>query len=413
MNTQVDKQVGKQEATYHPMLPRRDFPSGRLAPSRQHKLSVVSCLQWGSTGKGNVVARLVEDTTDSYSVIGVRVGGPNAGHTFEWANGQRKAVQTIPIPPFVSRTATGYIGAAGMVHRNILEVEWHALCEMYAEMGWGWPRLAIDRHATIITDEHMRAEADLKARISSTGEGVGAATAERVMRRAPVVTDDADFMRWLDDQGIAVLDTVTVLNRALLREGSEQPIHVIAEGTQGALLSLYTGGYYPYCTSRECTPDALLSQMGLTSRHAADLNIVGVMRTYPIRVGGPSGPLPREITWEELRARTGGYVSVPEKTTVTKKTRRIAELDLGIMRRVVAQTRPTSLAVTFLDYMFPSLANAETLTDVLGGQVGDDVIGYLARIEEQLGTPICMVGTGPVQHHYVGMPGDWNPSGGI
>lgn len=403
------------QGTYHPMIARHQYAAGGLTPAPEHKMSVVNCLQWGSTGKGNVVARLVEDTAEDYHVVGVRVGGPNAGHTFEWADGRRKAVQTIPIPVFIDKNARAVIGAAGMIHRDIFEVEWSDLCAMYEALGMGWPKLVIDRHATLITDEHMHAEADLKARISSTGEGVGAATAERVMRRAPVVTDDHEFVDWLEAQGIIVEDTVTWLNLALLKDPAAhgcKPVHLIAEGTQGALLSLYTGGYYPYCTSRECTPDALLSQMGLTSRHVRDTDIIGVMRTFPIRVGGPSGPLPHEISWEELSRRTGGYVAEPERTTVTKKIRRIAELDLGIMRRVVAQTRPTSLALTFLDYKYPTVANASSIAGVLDGPDGDDVLVYLNSIERELGVPVRMVGAGPVQRHYIEMAGAWDlPAG--
>jgi len=397
-------------ANRHPVIHRIEYPHGMLQPSR-NRVSVVACLQWGSTGKGAVVAKLAEEEDGSRRIFGVRVGGPNAGHTFRWADGTVQAVQSIPIPPFVTPTATGVIGAAGLVHREILEKEWYELCALYRRMQWGRPRLAIDKQATIISDEHMQAEADLKERISSTGEGVGAATAERVMRRAAVVEDDDDLLHWLDEQGIQTEDTVTWLNLLLLddhrRPTAKRPVHIIVEGTQGALLSLYTSTYYPFCTSRECTPDALLSQVGLTRAHATDTRIYGVLRTYPIRVGGPSGPLPHEVTWDEMFEKTGGHVAVPERTTVTKKIRRIAELDFDIMRRVTAQTRPTHLALTFVDYKYPGVADSAHAGQFLGALDGDLAVEYLQLVEDELGVPVAIAGTGKHQGFYLDTADIW------
>ncbi len=47
----------------------------------------------------------------------------------------------------------------------------------------GIDRLVIDGQAVVISDEDIEREVDLQARIGSTRQGVGAATARRIMER--------------------------------------------------------------------------------------------------------------------------------------------------------------------------------------------------------------------------------------
>ena len=47
----------------------------------------------------------------------------------------------------------------------------------------GSERLSVDPHAMIITEKDRKAEAGLQKRISSTGQGVGSATARRILDR--------------------------------------------------------------------------------------------------------------------------------------------------------------------------------------------------------------------------------------
>ena len=74
-----------------------------------------------------------------------------------------------------------------------------------------------------------------------------------------------------------------------------------------------------------------------------------VVRTFPIRVGGPSGPLPQETTWEEIRAISGAPVIMPEFTSVTKRLRRVAHFDLEMIKLACLYNAPTALAVMGLD----------------------------------------------------------------
>jgi adenylosuccinate synthase len=65
-----------------------------------------------------------------------------------------------------------------------------------------------------------------------------------------------------------------------------------------------------------------------------------------------------EITWDELSRRIG-HSMTPEKTTVTHKTRRIAEWDPSIFDAACRLNDPTELALTFCDYIDPDLYGVE------------------------------------------------------
>ena len=113
-----------------------------------------------------------------------------------------------------------------------------------------------------------------------------------------------------------------------------------------------------------------------------------VVRTYPIRVGGNSGDLLGELTWEEMAELTDGYVK-PEITTVTKKQRRIANIDYGRLIRNVSVTKPTAIALSFFDYWFPNISG---LTNV--SKLQKKHWNAIKHLEEKLGVPVKYLSTG-------------------
>lgn len=354
------------------------------------RLIVVYGGQWGSEGKGQICAAIAEQELLGIPLVAVRVGGPNAGHTITGIDGKVRKLQQIPVAAFVSATTEPAIGCSGLILPDVLERELGWLNETWG----GSIGIRVDSQAAVILPHHLEQETDLKNRISSTGEGVGAATADKVMRSA------LTFGQWLEDskwrkaypriaEQAVVTDTVRYLNNLDRENDLEREIVVMIEGTQGHRLSLNTSGYYPYATSRECGPDAICSQVGLSPRAFNKVDMVCVIRTYPIRVGGPSGPLPREISWEQLEEETGGYVDTPERTTVTKKIRRIARLDMGNLKQTIQETRPTSLAVSFMDYLFPEVACKPDLSP--------EARAWLDGLYEETGVYPRWVSTGPGQ----------------
>ena len=81
---------------------------------------------------------------------------------------------------------------------------------------------------------------------------------------------------------------------------------VLLEGTQGTSLSLHHGPY-PHVTSRDTTVAGCLADAGIAPGRVR--RIVAVFRTYPIRVGGPSGGFGGdEIDHDEILRASLTYV---------------------------------------------------------------------------------------------------------
>src|SRR5205823_7250190 len=102
-----------------------------------------------------------------------------------------------------------------------------------------------------------------------------------------------------------------------------------------------------FVTSRDTTAAGFTSEVGLSPLDIK--SVVMVIRTFPIRVGGTSGPFANEISWEEIRKISGAPQAIPEYTSVTKKLRRVARFDLDAVKLACKYNRPTGLAVMGLD----------------------------------------------------------------
>jgi adenylosuccinate synthase len=362
--------------------------------------------QYGSEGKGEVAALI----TKTYEVsASVRIGGPNAGHTSYDSMGNKVVVQTLPTPSALTG-CQAFIGPEGCFIPEILEREIRSLKERMDRrcVDDFHLNLIIDKCAAVIQDEHMLAENGLKDSIGSTGEGVGAVTAAKIMRKPGVTIgtmekkDRNEIIERLIKAGswTVVNDSAINVNNLLLDNGSKHVSDVVLiEGTQGYGLSLHTSGFYPFTTSRECTPFALWAGTGVNPCNASSSHTVMVVRTFPIRVGGNSGPIKNEVTWEYLKCSTDGYVSIPEQTTVTKKTRRIAMLDVPMLQRAILQCPVDSVALTFLDYMFPEVAG-KSWKDIVAGK-HENVVEYVHWLETKLERPISIVSTGPGKASWV------------
>jgi adenylosuccinate synthase len=163
--------------------------------------------------------------------------------------------------------------------------------------------------------------------------------------------------------------------------------NVIVEGTQGFALSLLHGAVYPFVTSRDTTAAGFAMEVGLSPRQIDD--IVMVVRTFPIRVGGASGPFARETTWEEVGLLSGAPKALPEYTSVTKRLRRVAHFDLNAVKLACNYNRPTSLAVMGLDRI--DFANTG-ITEM--GSLTPRALKFLEELEFAIGVPVELAGTG-------------------
>lgn len=346
------------------------------------KLTVVYGGQFGSEGKGQTLAAIVRDDRDEFTspFVAVRVGGPNAGHTVRAANASIIKVQSIPVPAFIFPECIPMIGAGGLINREVLRREMALLKRQRRFMEDPDPVLVlIDDLAMVITKHHIEAEmkAKLQQGIGSTCEGVGAALSEKIWRHNVRVAKDYDW-----PVGVRMVDTARYLSRISF------PVYV--EGTQGYRLGLHTSGHFPMCTSRECGPEGIMADIGMSLRGARETEIVCVLRTFPIRVGGNSGEMKDEVDWEYMRSHCG--VETPERTTVTNRIRRVAMWDMDAVVQIVKETRPTCLAISFIDYLFPDMAGAKSQIDL-----SFDALSWLTWVQEETGTPIKYVSTGQGQ----------------
>jgi adenylosuccinate synthase len=337
--------------------------------------------QYGSEGKGVVVASLAGE----YAVH-VRVGGPNAGHSFSMA-GRVWKMQSIPCG-WINPNATLVIGRGALVSLEQLDREIREIETVDPSIR---DRVWVDNESIII-DPQLHAEGhtdgDLHRRIGSTGEGIGAARVARMMRDPELSYTFGAAMNphtmhhraeYVHLARLGRDDTAGYLNRQ-----AKGGTSILLEGTQGAGLSL-THGPWPYTTSADVGVAAMCADTGLApSRVGRRLMVV---RTFPIRVAGNSGPLLGETTWDQMTARIGK--PVVERTTVTKKIRRIGLWDEALVRSAVIRNDPTSTALMFVDYLSPPDEGKTKYDDL-----GTSTKSFVQYIESAFGTPVSIVGTG-------------------
>jgi len=168
---------------------------------------------------------------------------------------------------------------------------------------------------------------------------------------------------------------------------------ILLEGTQGAVLSLHHG-YQNKTTSRETNAAAWCAEAGISPMSIRD--IYGVARLFPIRVAGNSGPLGQEITWEQLSEEMESPDLIQEKTSATKRVRRIFRWDDKIFMKSYAINRPTKLCLTFVDYAHISDFGKSSWED-LTMKAKNIVVG----IESRLGIYFNYLSTGPKQEHTI------------
>lgn len=339
------------------------------------KMTAVIGGQYGSEGKGSIVACIANE----YDVH-VRVGSPNAGHTIYW-NNEKHVMQSIPCG-WINPNAVIIIGRGALINMSLLMSEIEHIEKYYPNFK---SRLVIDENAGILSESFHEIEGgvngEMHKRIGSTGEGVGIARIARIQR------DTNNFKLFKDVvDAYSLRESMYQETNRIISNMQDAGKNILLEGTQGSMLSLLHG-FYPYVTSIDTNSAQLLAEIGLAPNRLTDTILV--CRTYPIRVAGNSGYMKNEITWEELSNRIGK--SVTEKTTVTKKTRRIAEWDNDIFEKACILNNPTCIALNFADYIDPSIEGSTSKIDIIKST---KLCKMLTEIENISKVPVKYVGTG-------------------
>lgn len=376
--------------------------------------------QFGSEGKGLIAGLIAQDYP-----IHVRVGAANAGHTLYTDTGidplnpkgllhgmEKHVMQQLPCAAYANPSAALVIGPGALISPEIFAAELELNRRWRVDRGLAPAKVYVDGRAHVITQEQIVREAasDLQERIGSTSatarEGIGTAQADRVMRQAWCV-------RFGSEQGVGALakhysdelkasELPVVLSTdtsGYLRNAVRARTPVLLEGTQGTGLSLTTGDF-PYVTSRNTTATGLAADAGVPGSRLK--RVILVCRTFPIRVAGNSGPFHRgsqETAWEAIDVD-----GETERTTVTKKIRRVATFSMDQILEAVWLNGATEIALTFADYLEPKIkggAGNWSMADL--GHF--PAVKRLAKsIHDHTGVRVTFIGTGP--HSVIRLGGD-------
>ena len=313
---------------------------------------------FGDEGKGKIVAYL--GLADNVA-IAVRCGAVNAGHTVVY-NGSSWKLRAVP-SAFVNKNTKLMIAPGALVRLDVLFKE---IQETRSEN-----RVFLDYNTGIIEEHHVekeRKDAYLSGKVGSTLQGVGAAMADRVLRRLRLAREFEELRNMVRDVPAEVNE---VLSKGL---------NVLVEGTQGTYLSLYHGTY-PYVTSRDTTASAFASEVGIGPKYVDEVLIV--FKAYVTRVGG--GPLEGELPPEEASRR--GW---DEVATVTGRRRRAAPFNLRLAKRAVMLNSATQAAITKLDVLYPEASGVKEW-----GKLPYETRKWIEEVESEIRVPVTLIGTGP------------------
>lgn len=412
------------------------------------KVDVLLGLQWGDEGKGKVVDVL----TPKYDVVARFQGGPNAGHTLEF-EGQKYVLRSIPSGVFqggkINIIGNGVVLAPDLFMNEAkdLEKSGHELQS----------RLHISSKAHLIMPTHRILDRALevakgKAKVGTTGKGIGPTYTDKVSRNGLRVGDILEgfeekyaahkerhmkmlsSMGWTDFDGFEetektwmegveflrrfkIVDSEHEVNRTL-KDGKS----ILCEGAQGTMLDVDFGSY-PFVTSSNTICAGACTGLGIGPNKVG--NVLGIMKAYCTRVG--SGPFPTELFDDTgKRIRDLGH----EYGAVTGRERRCGWVDLVQLRYSIMVNGVTQLIMMKSDVLddfdtikacvayelpdgsttpdFPyDINNVKPVYEELEGWKTDMTRftseeefpkafnNYIKFIENQLETPITIVSIGP------------------
>jgi adenylosuccinate synthase len=341
---------------------------GLLDRGHAESVDVIVGGGYGSEGKGNIAFHLAPE----YDLL-IRVGGPNAAHKVYLPSGEIFTHFSLP-----SGTQAGQahllLGPGAVIYPPELLSE-IARCDVTNE------RLSIDPQVMIIEDRDKQLEAEkLRDRIGSTASGTGSATARRAMRDT-----DVRLARDVPELHPYIREANEILENAYATRQ-----RIMLEGTQGSGLSLYHGPY-PHVTSRDANASGCLAEAGIAPVRVR--KVVLVVRTYPIRVAGTSGPLRTELTWAEIERRSGlTGLAEKEHTSKTNRLRRVGEPEWDLLRRAALANGPSDIALTFADYLHADNTKAWRFE-----QLTDETIRFIDEVERVTGARVSLISTGFMQ----------------
>ena len=326
--------------------------------------------QWGDEGKGKAT-----DLLGGQVQWVVRYqGGNNAGHTVVLPNGDKFALHLIP-SGILTPGVKNVIGNGVVVDPGVLIEELTGL----EERGVDTSGLLLSADAHMIMPYHVAidkvSERFLgKAKIGTTGRGIGPAYQDKIARVGVRSADllDHKILRQKVEAALEfknqllvkvynrramevdeVVDTVLAAaekfehriadTRLLLDQALAAGETILLEGSQGTLLDV-DHGTYPFVTSSNPTAGGAAVGSGIGPMKIT--RVIGILKAYTTRVG--SGPFPTELfdAMGEHLSKVGGEVGV-----TTGRARRCGWFDAVIARYATRVNGLTDYFLTKLDVL--------------------------------------------------------------
>jgi adenylosuccinate synthase len=325
--------------------------------------------QWGDEGKGKATDLLGEhvDYVVKFN------GGNNAGHTVVVGE-EKYALHLLP-SGILTPGVVPVIGNGVVVDLGVLFGEIDAI----TSRGVDCSRLVVSANAHVITPYHVLmdkvGERFLgKAKIGTTGRGIGPSYADKMSRLGVRVQDLFDekilrqkvegalelknqiLVKVYNRKAISIDEVVTELlahaerlrpmvadTTLLLAEALDAGKVVLLEAGQATMLDV-DHGTYPFVTSSSATAGGACTGSGIPPTRID--RVVAVVKAYTTRVG--EGPMPTELLDADgERLRSGGA----EFGVTTGRPRRCGWYDAVVARHAARVNGVTDFALTKLDVL--------------------------------------------------------------
>lgn len=244
--------------------------------------------------------------------------------------------------------------------------------------------------------------------ISSTMSGSGAAFTEKAMRKKEVET-----------MTLSGMGTNNWMFFDLIQDHLSRSDTFLHEVSQGFALSVDWGTHYPFCTFRNCTPQQAIADMMVLPDQVGDVYLN--VRSLPIRVGnnydkegkqvGYSGDTmhdSRELTWEEVAKDSempegeAQALAERERTTVTKKIRRVFTPSWTLLQQSARMCGATKLVLNFPQYIHWSAHKVRGGRSALL-ELHYSVREYIDKMQEVTNLPVALIGTGAEHADFICM----------
>ncbi len=412
---------------------------------------VVVGSQWGDEGKGKIVDWLSERA----DVVVRFQGGHNAGHTL--------VIDSVTYKLHILPSGIVREGTISVIGNGVVLDPWNFLEEIENLRAQGVTispdNLKVAENAPLILPLHAnldraREKALGKAKIGTTGRGIGPAYEDKVARRAiragdlsdrNLVKDKIEKMLFhhnalLRGYAIAEINGDTVLESLMalapkilpyvdttwkvLDDAKRAGKRILFEGAQGTLLDI-DHGTYPFVTSSNVVASQAATGSGMGP--GAIGYVLGITKAYTTRVG--AGPFPTEL-FDDAGTLLGkrGH----EFGTTTGRPRRCGWFDAVLVRQAVKVNGINGIALTKLDVLdgmeelkvcvgyrlngreldhLPASTeeqeNVEPLFETMEGWPGSTfgarswadlpatAVKYIRRIEELIEAPVALLSTSP------------------